>query len=89
MEKKTRINQCINMITFGMKTTLVRFQDQYYNYKGAVDWDKTETNEDDNWLANGAYELAFCTDIHTYKMCNKIYTKLKQQNAMPDDHLAP
>eukprot|EP00957_Ditylum_brightwellii_P144821 11030464-Ditylum_brightwellii.AAC.1 len=28
------IERCIEMIAFGMKTTLVRFQDKYYNYKG-------------------------------------------------------
>eukprot|EP00957_Ditylum_brightwellii_P046847 3555672-Ditylum_brightwellii.AAC.1 len=28
------IEWCIKMIAFGMKTTLVHFQDKYYNYKG-------------------------------------------------------
>eukprot|EP00957_Ditylum_brightwellii_P052546 3984449-Ditylum_brightwellii.AAC.1 len=66
------------MAVFGMQTMLVHFQDHNYNYKGVVGGDKTETDEDNNELAIGAYESAFCTDISaTYKMCNKIVTKLK------------
>eukprot|EP00957_Ditylum_brightwellii_P098257 7486461-Ditylum_brightwellii.AAC.1 len=50
------------MIAFGMKTTLVRFQDNYYNYKGVVGNDTETTNNNDNGLAIGAYKAAFCAD---------------------------
>eukprot|EP00957_Ditylum_brightwellii_P062067 4710253-Ditylum_brightwellii.AAC.1 len=63
-----------------MKTMLICFQDQYYNYKGVVNGDKNETDEDENGLAIGAYKSAFCTDIsatYTYKMCDEIFAKLK------------
>eukprot|EP00957_Ditylum_brightwellii_P026645 2014753-Ditylum_brightwellii.AAC.1 len=56
------IKQCIEMIAFRMKTTLVRFQDKYYNYKGVVGNDAAETNDDDNKLAIGAFEVSFCAD---------------------------
>eukprot|EP00957_Ditylum_brightwellii_P087547 6664570-Ditylum_brightwellii.AAC.1 len=68
------------MIAFGMKTAPVCFQDQYYNYKGVVNGDKNETNDDNNGLAIGAYESAFCTDIsavYAYKMCDEIFAKPK------------
>eukprot|EP00957_Ditylum_brightwellii_P112524 8578278-Ditylum_brightwellii.AAC.1 len=79
------------MITFGMQTTLVRFQYQYYNYKGVVAGDKTEANEDNNGLAIGAYESAFCADIsatYTYDMCDKIFAKLRYTGLYQDDGLA-
>eukprot|EP00957_Ditylum_brightwellii_P166859 12700441-Ditylum_brightwellii.AAC.1 len=60
--KKIEIEQCLSMIAFAMKTTLVRFQDQYYNYKGVVGSEEELENEDSNGLAIGAFEAAFCTD---------------------------
>eukprot|EP00957_Ditylum_brightwellii_P118678 9052203-Ditylum_brightwellii.AAC.1 len=59
------------MITFGTKMTLVRFQDEYYNYKGAVGNDMRETSKDDNRLAIRVFKTAFCVDTDTtfvYKM---------------------
>eukprot|EP00957_Ditylum_brightwellii_P067761 5143206-Ditylum_brightwellii.AAC.1 len=79
------------MIVLGMKTIIVCFQDQYYSYKGAVGGDKMETNEDNNGLAIRVYESAFCTDIsatYTYKMCDKIFAKLKYAGSYQDDGLA-
>eukprot|EP00957_Ditylum_brightwellii_P139447 10627750-Ditylum_brightwellii.AAC.1 len=76
---------------FGMQTTLVCFQDQYYNYKGVVGGDEMEANEDDNGLAIGTYESAFCADIsatYTYKMCDKIFAKLRYAGLYLDDGLA-
>eukprot|EP00957_Ditylum_brightwellii_P197786 15067633-Ditylum_brightwellii.AAC.1 len=49
------------MIAFGMKTTLVRFQEEYYNYKGVVGNDIEDRSKDDNRLAIGAFEAAFWT----------------------------
>eukprot|EP00957_Ditylum_brightwellii_P211192 15365871-Ditylum_brightwellii.AAC.2 len=89
--EETRIEKCINMIAFGMQTMLIWFQDQYYNYKGVVGGDETKSNEDDNGLAIGAYELAFCADIsatYTYKMFDQILTKLIYPKSYRDDGLA-
>eukprot|EP00957_Ditylum_brightwellii_P110412 8420671-Ditylum_brightwellii.AAC.1 len=79
------------MIVLGMKTILVCFQDQYYNYKGVVGGDKTEIYEDDNGLAIGAYESVFWTDIsatYTCKMCNNNFTKLRYARLYRDNGLA-
>eukprot|EP00957_Ditylum_brightwellii_P131096 9999861-Ditylum_brightwellii.AAC.1 len=50
-----------------------------------------ETNEDDNELAIGAYELAFYADIsatYTYKMRKEIFAKLMYAGLYQDDGLA-
>eukprot|EP00957_Ditylum_brightwellii_P046459 3526279-Ditylum_brightwellii.AAC.1 len=62
-KSKLEIEQCLAMIAFGMKTTLVRFQDQYFNYNGVVGNEEEQNDEDNNGLAIGAFEAAFCTDM--------------------------
>eukprot|EP00957_Ditylum_brightwellii_P156987 11947703-Ditylum_brightwellii.AAC.1 len=54
------MEQCMEMIAFGMKKILVQFQNKYYNYKGVVDEMTEMEDEDNNGLAIGAYEAAFC-----------------------------
>eukprot|EP00957_Ditylum_brightwellii_P131705 10045314-Ditylum_brightwellii.AAC.1 len=84
------IEQYIEMIAFGMKTALVQFQDKYYNYKGVVGNDTEETIDDDNGLAIGAYEVAFCTDTgatFVYEMCKNILGKMKYAGTYWDDGL--
>eukprot|EP00957_Ditylum_brightwellii_P137731 10499968-Ditylum_brightwellii.AAC.1 len=74
-----------------MKTTLVRFQDQYFNYKGDVGSEEEQNNEDNNGLAIGAFEAAFCADTsatYIYKMCETIIKKLKYTGSYQDDGLA-
>eukprot|EP00957_Ditylum_brightwellii_P094479 7193906-Ditylum_brightwellii.AAC.1 len=64
---------------------MVRFQDQYFNYKGIVD------NEDNNGLAIGAFKAAFYADTgaaYVYKMCEAIIKKLKYKGSYRDDGLA-
>eukprot|EP00957_Ditylum_brightwellii_P048794 3702024-Ditylum_brightwellii.AAC.1 len=34
--EKSTINKCIKMIAFGMKSTLIQYKDEYFNYKGVV-----------------------------------------------------
>eukprot|EP00957_Ditylum_brightwellii_P150809 11482776-Ditylum_brightwellii.AAC.1 len=78
------------MIAFGMKTTLVRFQDNYYNYKGVVENDTETTNDDDNGLAIGAYEAAFCADAgatFVYEICENILDQMKYAGTYQDDGL--
>eukprot|EP00957_Ditylum_brightwellii_P135456 10327846-Ditylum_brightwellii.AAC.1 len=43
------------MINFGMKSTLVRFQEKCYNYKGVVE-EIQENDEDKNAVAIGSYK---------------------------------
>eukprot|EP00957_Ditylum_brightwellii_P139738 10648905-Ditylum_brightwellii.AAC.2 len=78
------------MIAFGMKTTLVQFQEEYYNYKGVVEDDMEGTSKDDNGLAIGAFEAVFCADTdvtYVYKMCENIIEKLKYAGTYWDDCL--
>eukprot|EP00957_Ditylum_brightwellii_P021202 1598352-Ditylum_brightwellii.AAC.1 len=78
------------MIAFGMKTTLVQFQDNYYNYKGVVGNDMVEASEDDNGLAIGAFESAFCADTgatFVYEMCENIIGKMNYARTYRDDGL--
>eukprot|EP00957_Ditylum_brightwellii_P014467 1089421-Ditylum_brightwellii.AAC.1 len=47
------------MIAFRMKTTLVCFQDEYYNYKGVVEEESKTNNEDNNGLVDKVAEGKF------------------------------
>eukprot|EP00957_Ditylum_brightwellii_P116184 8862354-Ditylum_brightwellii.AAC.1 len=74
-----------------MKTTLVQFQDQYFNYKGLVGSEEEQSNEDNNELAIVAFEAAFCPDTSAtcvYEMCETIIEKLKYTGSYQDDGLA-
>eukprot|EP00957_Ditylum_brightwellii_P209950 15364412-Ditylum_brightwellii.AAC.1 len=51
------------MIAVGMQTTLTRFKDRYFNYKGAAGGDGNEINKDNNGLAIGSFKTAFCADL--------------------------
>eukprot|EP00957_Ditylum_brightwellii_P095539 7277200-Ditylum_brightwellii.AAC.1 len=56
------------------------FQDQYFNYKGVVGNDEEQKDEDNNGLAIGAFEGAFCADTsatYVYEMCEAVIKKLK------------
>eukprot|EP00957_Ditylum_brightwellii_P046080 3496034-Ditylum_brightwellii.AAC.1 len=46
-----------------MQTTLTRFKDRYFNYKGASEGDGNEINKDNNSLAIGSFEAAFCMEL--------------------------
>eukprot|EP00957_Ditylum_brightwellii_P066911 5078554-Ditylum_brightwellii.AAC.1 len=61
-EKKT-IKKCIKMIAFGMKLTLICYKNKYFNYKGVIDDNTNDDNEDENGLAIGSYKAAFCADV--------------------------
>eukprot|EP00957_Ditylum_brightwellii_P156679 11925546-Ditylum_brightwellii.AAC.1 len=79
------------MIAFGTKTTLVGFQDEYYNYKGVVGNDTDNRSEDDNGLAIGAFKVAFCMDTcatFEYEMCENIIGELKYAGTYQDDGLS-
>eukprot|EP00957_Ditylum_brightwellii_P172810 13155759-Ditylum_brightwellii.AAC.1 len=62
-----------------MKSTLIWHKDEYFNYKGVVGENKNDNDEDENGLAIGAYEAAFCADVgatYVYEMNRKILDKL-------------
>eukprot|EP00957_Ditylum_brightwellii_P055442 4200966-Ditylum_brightwellii.AAC.1 len=78
------------MIAFGMKTTLVHFQDKYYNYNGVVKENGGIENKDNNGLAIGAFEVAFFIDIgatYIYEMCKEIIKTFKYMGMLCDDGL--
>eukprot|EP00957_Ditylum_brightwellii_P076484 5812905-Ditylum_brightwellii.AAC.1 len=71
--------------------TLVRFQDQYFNYKGVVGNEEEQNDEDNNGLTIGAFEVTFCADTsatYIYEMCETIIMKLKCAGSYCDDGLA-
>eukprot|EP00957_Ditylum_brightwellii_P119584 9123999-Ditylum_brightwellii.AAC.1 len=77
---KIMIEKCIEMIAFGMKAPLIRYQDEYFNYKGVVEESGIDGDEDENGLAIGGYESAFCADIgatYVYKMNENILNNLR------------
>jgi hypothetical protein len=50
------VEVCLEMVRFGMKSTLFTFQDQFYEYDG-------EENIDDRGLTIGGYESAWLADL--------------------------
>jgi hypothetical protein len=55
-QDRIKIDMCLDMIKFGMSSTYIRFQDQYYEYDGAQD-------ENERGLTIGGYESAWLSDI--------------------------
>eukprot|EP00957_Ditylum_brightwellii_P192812 14680801-Ditylum_brightwellii.AAC.1 len=71
--------------------TLVRFQDQYFNYRGVVGNEEEQNDEDNNGLAIGAFKVAFCADTsatYVYEMCETIIKKFKYAGSYKDDGIA-
>eukprot|EP00957_Ditylum_brightwellii_P197447 15043644-Ditylum_brightwellii.AAC.1 len=60
---KRTIEKCIEMIAFRMNATLICYRDGYFNYKGVVEENRIDGNEDENGLAIGGYESAFCANV--------------------------
>ena len=55
-EDKKIIEECIEMIQFGMKSTFVRYKDQYYEYDIATD-------PENKGLSIGGYPSAWLADL--------------------------
>eukprot|EP00957_Ditylum_brightwellii_P072151 5484018-Ditylum_brightwellii.AAC.1 len=73
-EDKTTINECLDLIKFGMHNTLVQYHGKYYAYKGAAKGQVM--GDEDVALAIGTYEAAFCTDAITsyvFKMTEMMF----------------
>eukprot|EP00957_Ditylum_brightwellii_P035672 2704652-Ditylum_brightwellii.AAC.1 len=78
------------MIAFGMKATLIRYQDEYFNYKGVTEEGVNDGDEDENRLVIGAYEAAFCADMgatYVYESNENILNKLCFAGTYRDDGL--
>eukprot|EP00957_Ditylum_brightwellii_P054139 4100745-Ditylum_brightwellii.AAC.1 len=78
------------MIAFGMKVTLIRYQDEYFNYKGVMEESEIDGNEDENGLVIRGYESAFCADVgatYIYEMNENILNKLRFAGTYQDDGL--
>eukprot|EP00957_Ditylum_brightwellii_P144140 10981983-Ditylum_brightwellii.AAC.1 len=87
--KKT-IETCIKMIAFRIKTTLIRYRDEYFIYKGVVGENGSNGDEDEKKIAIGGYESAFCADVgatYVYKMNESILNKLRYAGTYQDDGL--
>eukprot|EP00957_Ditylum_brightwellii_P112359 8566822-Ditylum_brightwellii.AAC.1 len=52
--------KCMVFVKFGMKSTLIRFRDCYYQHKGAAG---ASANNEEIGLAIGSYELAFFDNL--------------------------
>ena len=52
---KKNINQCLELIRFGMSSTLISFDCKYYEYHGG--------EKEEQGLAIGGYESAFLDDL--------------------------
>ena len=50
-----KIKLCLKLIGFGMGSTLLNFQDKYYQYG--------DEGLETKWLAIGGYESAFLADL--------------------------
>ena len=55
-EDKNKIEQCLEMVKFGMSSTLLTFVDQYYEYDG-------EEDSENKGLTIGGYESAWFADL--------------------------
>eukprot|EP00957_Ditylum_brightwellii_P034829 2639349-Ditylum_brightwellii.AAC.1 len=60
-EDKTAINNCLDLIKFGMRNMLVQYHGKYYAYKGTAKGQVM--GDEDIALAIGAYEATFCADV--------------------------
>ena len=54
-EVKKTINLCLDLIQFGMSSTLISFDGEYYKYHGG--------EREEQGLAIGGYEYAFLADL--------------------------
>eukprot|EP00957_Ditylum_brightwellii_P035657 2703420-Ditylum_brightwellii.AAC.1 len=55
------IDLCMDIVQFGMKSTLIQFRGKYYVYKGTAKG--KEFSNEDVVLAIGVYELTFLANI--------------------------
>eukprot|EP00957_Ditylum_brightwellii_P163100 12419754-Ditylum_brightwellii.AAC.1 len=69
-EASNTINQCLNIIQFGMKSTLIQFRGKYYVYCRAAK--EGEVADKDVALAIGAYKSTFLAKSVAFYMFEKL-----------------
>eukprot|EP00957_Ditylum_brightwellii_P203765 15336091-Ditylum_brightwellii.AAC.1 len=85
-EAKETINMCMDIVQFGMKSTLIQVKGKYYVYKGAVKG--KELSDKDVALAIGAYEVAFLANIiasYVFEMTGGCFTECVFRGIYRDD----
>eukprot|EP00957_Ditylum_brightwellii_P162801 12397274-Ditylum_brightwellii.AAC.1 len=88
-EDKTTINDCLNLIKFGMRNTLMQYHGKYYAYKGAAKG-KLMGGDEDVMMAIGAYEAAFCADVvasYVFEMTEVMFMRTQYRGIYRDDGL--
>eukprot|EP00957_Ditylum_brightwellii_P129690 9893096-Ditylum_brightwellii.AAC.1 len=60
-EARETIDLCMDIVPFGMKSTLIQFKGHYFIYQGAAKG--KEISDEDIMLAIGTYKSAFLADI--------------------------
>eukprot|EP00957_Ditylum_brightwellii_P033255 2520008-Ditylum_brightwellii.AAC.1 len=58
----------MTLVKFGMKSTLIRFRDRYYQYKGATG---ASADDEDIGLAISGYESAFFANLFASYLLKK------------------
>ena len=70
---------CCDMIRFGMTSTLLNFQDEYFEYGEDISTKR---------LAIGSYESAFLADLvasFLFEMCEKEFEEVEEKGIYRDD----
>eukprot|EP00957_Ditylum_brightwellii_P008662 657654-Ditylum_brightwellii.AAC.1 len=81
-----RINDCLDLIKFGMRNTLVQYHGKYYVYKGAAKGQVM--GDEDVALAIRAYEAAFCADVvasYVFEMTEVMFMQMQYRGIYRDD----
>eukprot|EP00957_Ditylum_brightwellii_P173391 13201509-Ditylum_brightwellii.AAC.1 len=87
-EDKTTINDCLDLIKFGMRNTLVQYHSKYYAYKGAAKGQVM--GDEDVALAIGAYEAAFCADVvasYVFEMTEVMFMQTQYRGIYRDNRI--
>ncbi len=78
------INTCLRLIKFGMQSTYLQFQDDYYEYDG-------DQPPEDRGLTIGGYESAFLSDVagaYIFKRTSPIFKDTLYHGTYRDDGIA-
>ena len=81
-EVKKTLNLCLDLIQFGMSSTLISFDGEYYEYHGG--------NKEEQGLAIGGYESSFLADLvasYLFKKASPIFRPTIYYGIYQDDGL--
>eukprot|EP00957_Ditylum_brightwellii_P004262 324329-Ditylum_brightwellii.AAC.1 len=79
------IDLCMDIVQFGMKSTLIQFRGQYYVYKGVAKG--KELSDKDVALAIGAYESAFIVASYVFEETGECSTNCVFRGVYQDNGL--